>query len=175
MDAAAPAHWPADTCEPVLETTVGSVLRAAAAAVPEHTAIVAWGATPAERRSWTFAQLLGEAERAARALLARFAPGEHVAVYAHNIPEWLLLELGAGLAGLVLVTINPASRARELEYVLRRSRAAGLFHVASFRGNPLGEWVEEVRSGLRRCARSMPSRTGTGFLHRPRPALRCHA
>jgi fatty-acyl-CoA synthase len=92
--------------------------------------------------------LLRDAERVARALLARFRPGEHIAVYAPNVAQWLLLELGAGLAGLVLVTVNPANRARELEYVLRQSRSAGLFHVHGFRGNPMGEWVAQVRGQL---------------------------
>ncbi|MFO1402715.1 MAG: AMP-binding protein, partial [Steroidobacteraceae bacterium] len=120
----------------MLETTVGGALRAAAAAAPERTALIAWGAAPAGRQSWSFAALLREAERTAQALLARFRPGEHVAVYAGNCPEWQLLEFGAALAGLVLVTVNPASRERELEYLLRQSRAAGVFHGAGFRGNP---------------------------------------
>ena len=142
------SHWPADTSEPVLETTVGSVLRAAAAAAAEQPAIVAWGSEPGVRRTWTFAELLHDAERTARALLARFDPGEHVAVWAPNLPEWLLLEFGAGLAGLVIVTVNPAYRPRELDYVLRQSRSVGLFHVAGFRGNPMGATVAEVRPHL---------------------------
>ncbi len=124
------------------------MLRASAAAAAERTAVVAWGAAGDERRTWTFADLQRDAERTARALLARFAPGEHIAVYAGNSPEWLLLELGAGLAGLVLVTVNPASRARELDYVLRQSRSVGLFHAEAFRGNPLAEWVAQVRASL---------------------------
>jgi fatty-acyl-CoA synthase len=138
------SYWPADTTHPVLETTVGSVLRDAANAAPGRTAVVAWAVTPGQRRTWTYAALAQDAERTARALLARFAPGEHVAVYAPNSAEWLLLELAAGLAGLVLVTVNPASRARELDYILRQSRSAGLFHVAGFRGNPMGDWVDQV-------------------------------
>ena len=70
--------------------------------------------------------LLAASERVARALLGRFAPGARVAVWAPNSPEWLLLELGAALAGLTLVTVNPARRAREVEYVLGQSRAQGL-------------------------------------------------
>jgi fatty-acyl-CoA synthase len=142
------SYWPADTSEPILETTVGSILRDAAAAAPERTAIAAYGLAPGERRTWTFAELLHDAERTARALLQRFAPGEHIAVWANNIPEWLLLEFGAGLAKLVLVTVNPAYRARELDYVLRQSRAAGLFHIRGFRGNPMAETVAEVRPAL---------------------------
>ena len=142
------ACWPAERGEPVLETTVGGALRAAATAVPDRIALIAWGATAAGRRSWSFAALLHEAERTAQALRARFRPGEHVAVYAGNCPEWLLLEFGAALAGLVLVTVNPASRGRELDYLLRQSRAAGLFHGESYRGNPLAAWVGEVRAAL---------------------------
>jgi fatty-acyl-CoA synthase len=142
------SFWLADTREPVLETTVGSILRDAAAQAPDRTAVVAWGLEPGERRAWTYAELLRDAERTAHALLARFAPGEHIAVYAPNVAEWLLLELGAGLAGLVLVTVNPANRARELEYVLRQSRSSGVFFLDSFRGNPMSDWVTQVGQGL---------------------------
>ncbi len=140
--------WLADPSTPVLETTVGSVLRDAAGLAPHRTAVVAWGLRPGERRAWTYQELQRDAERVARALLTRFQPGEHIAVYAPNVAEWLLLELGAGLAGLVLVTVNPANRSHELEYVLHQSRAAGVFHCHSFRGNPMADWVAEVRPRL---------------------------
>ncbi len=55
-----------------------------------------------------------------------------------------MLEFGAGLAGVVLVTVNPGFRANELEYVLKQSRSAGVFVVNSFRGNPMLETVREV-------------------------------
>ncbi|HET7065161.1 MAG TPA: AMP-binding protein, partial [Rudaea sp.] len=142
------AYWPADTAERVLETTVGSILRDAAADAPDEVAAVAWGIVPAQRRTWTYAELLRDAERTAQSLLSRFEPGEHVAIWAPNLAEWLLLELGAGLAGIVIVTVNPAYRARELEYVLRQSRAVGLFHIESFRGNPMAEFVDQVRPAL---------------------------
>jgi len=144
MNLATYSYWPADTTHPVLETTVGSVLRDAADAAPDRTAIVAWTLAAGQRQTWTYAALLHDAERAAWALLTRFVPGEHIAVYAPNCAEWLLLELGAGLAGMVLVTVNPACRARELEFILRQSRSAGLFHVTGFRGNPMSEWVEQI-------------------------------
>jgi len=142
------AYWPADTSEPVLETTVGSILRDAAARAPDQTGAIAWGLVPGQRHAWTYAELLRDAERTAQALLSRFEPGEHIAIWAPNLAEWLLLELGAGLAGIVIVTVNPAYKARELEYVLRQSRAVGLFYIASFRGNPMAEWVDQVRPAL---------------------------
>jgi fatty-acyl-CoA synthase len=138
------SYWPADVSVPVLETTVGGILRAAAAAGPERPAMVAGVPDPAARRRWTYAQLLADAEQAARALTVRFAPGERLAVWAPNLPEWVILEYAAALAGLVLVTVNPALRPAELAYVLNQSGAAGIFLVPEFR-SPMAQFLEEVR------------------------------
>jgi fatty-acyl-CoA synthase len=137
-----------DTSIPLVPRTVGDALRAAAAAVPDRRAIVEGTPGPAPRRALTYAELLEQAERAARALLARFAPGERVAVWSGNSLEWILLEYAAALAGLVLVTVNPAYQEHELAYVLRQSRSAGLFHVAEYRGNPMARTVAKVRGDL---------------------------
>jgi fatty-acyl-CoA synthase len=104
--------------EAVLETTVGGVLREAAERAAETIALVEGTPDQASRRRWSYADLLTDAEQVARALLGRFAPGERVAVWAPNSPEWLLLEFGAALAGLTLVTVNPALRAGEVAHVL---------------------------------------------------------
>ena len=140
------SYVPADTSSPVLETTVGGILREAAARAPDRVALIE--GVPGERRSWTYAELLADAERVARALAARFAKGDRVAVWAPNIPEWVLLEYGAGLAGVVLVTVNPAYQPKELEYVLRQSRSSGIFYLRSFRGNPMEESLRQVADGL---------------------------
>jgi fatty-acyl-CoA synthase len=145
------SHWPPDTSEPVRETTVGGLLREAAAAAPHRAALVEGrpgASAPADRRRWTYAELLADSERVAQALLARFQPGDRVAVWAPNIPQWVLLEFGAALAGMVLVTVNPAYRPKELAYVLGQSGAAGLFLVPEFRGNPMRASLEEVRPDL---------------------------
>jgi fatty-acyl-CoA synthase len=144
MTTVAMSYWPADTSEPVMETTVGGILRAAAAAGPDMLAMVAGMPDPGARRRWTYAQLLADAEQAARALTARFAPGERLAVWAPNLPEWVILEFAASMAGLVLVTVNPALRPAELAYVLNQSGAAGIFLVPEFR-SPMAEFLEEVR------------------------------
>jgi fatty-acyl-CoA synthase len=142
------SYWPADTSEPVTETTIGGVLQAAAGAAPDRTALVFAQPGDPVRRRWTFAELLTEAERAAAALLARFDPGERIAVWAPSCPEWLLLEFGAALAGLTLVTVNPALRPRELRHVLGNSRAAGVFLAPEYRGASLEASLEEIRPRL---------------------------
>ena len=142
------SYWPADASQPVLEWTVGRLLHEAAAADPEGIALVEGVPDRESRRRWTFAQLHACAEHVARRLLRYFEPGERLAVWAPNLPEWVLVELGAALAGLTLVTVNPAYRSNELAYVLGQSRAAGLFLVRDYRGNSMAAALEEARPGL---------------------------
>jgi fatty-acyl-CoA synthase len=126
------------------DVTLGQLLGQAARSAPDRIALIAGHPEPALRRQWTYSELYAEAERTARALLTRFKPGERIAVWAQNLPEWVMLEFGTALAGMVLVTVNPGFRARELEYVLKQSRSAGVFAVDCFRGNPMLETVHEV-------------------------------
>src|SRR3954451_14539557 len=142
------SHWPADRSEPVLEQTIGDALRIAAATWGERTALIEGKLDTDQRRRWSFASLLEEAERVARALLGHFSPGERVAVWAANSPEWVMIEFGAALAGITLVTINPSYLAKELAYVLTRSKAVGLLVQPDYRGRDLLSVVEEVRPGL---------------------------
>ena len=128
----------------VRDITLGRLLEQAASSAPDRIALIAGVPDPALRRQWTYCELYSEAQRTARALLCRFKPGERIAVWAQNLPEWVMLEFGAGLAGIVLVTVNPGFRANEVEYVLKQSRSSGVFVVNSFRGNPMLETVREV-------------------------------
>ncbi len=138
------SHVAGPVAPAVRELTFGDLLRQAADAAPARLALITGVPDPAQRRQWTYAQLYREAQRTARALLARFKPGERVAVWAQNIPEWVMLEFGAGMAGMVLVTVNPSFRAKEVEYVLKQSRSAGVFVVNSFRDNPMLETARAV-------------------------------
>jgi fatty-acyl-CoA synthase len=140
------SYWPADQSVPLRDLTVGDLLREAAKDSPDVVGLV--GGVPGVDRRWTFAQVLTEAEQVARALLARFSPGERVAVWAPNLPEWVLLEFGAALAGIVLVTVNPAYQRHELAYVLGQSGAAGVVLVREWRGNPMLASLEAERGDL---------------------------
>src|SRR5919202_2033003 len=142
------SYLPADVSDSVRETTVGGILRDAAARAGGSLALVEGSPDATARRRWSYAELLAEAEQVARALLARFEPGERVAVWANNLPEWLLLEFGAALAGVTLVTVNPAYRASELMFVLKQSCANGIFLVPEYRGNPMADTLDQVKPAL---------------------------
>jgi fatty-acyl-CoA synthase len=141
------SSWPALRPDAVEDLTVGDVLRRAAEQAPDTTALVEGTGEPDHRR-WSYAELLAGAEAGARALLGRFEPGERVAARAHNVPEWVLLEMAAALAGLTLVTVNPALGGDELRHVLRHSRSAGVFQVREYRSLDLPGTLEAVRGEL---------------------------
>ncbi|MEZ5500773.1 MAG: AMP-binding protein [Steroidobacteraceae bacterium] len=140
--------FPAQDGEPENLTTIGAMLRRSVAAAPERVALKEIGQDGAVGRVWSYAQLLADSERLARALASRHAQGARIAVYANNIPEWVLLELACALAGVTLVTVNPAYQKRELRYVLEQSRSEAIYYVTGFRGNPMQAIVEAACSDL---------------------------
>jgi fatty-acyl-CoA synthase len=145
MNALTESYFPADRSAPLLDITLHDLLRKVASEVPERIALVEGVADPAARRRWTYAQLLSDAERVGRALLSRFKVGDRVVLYAANSPEWVLLQYGLSSAGLLLVPVNPAYTARELEYVLRNCRAAGVIYDEAYRGRDLRAVIAELK------------------------------
>ncbi len=141
------SYWTRNTEPDMLETTLGDLLRALACEVPERVALLE--ANPeGTRRQWTYLALLNSAERTAQALLSLFNPGERIAIWSPNSAEWILLQHGAAMAGLVLVTVNPAYQADELKFVLAASQATGVVHAGEYRGTNMGAVVEGIRGSL---------------------------
>ncbi|MEZ5152469.1 class I adenylate-forming enzyme family protein [Rhodococcus zopfii] len=140
--------WNAETDPHDSDSTIGDALIRAAARWGDRTALVE-GILGDDARRWTFGELLEASTHVARALLLRFSPGEHLAVWAANSPEWIQLEFGAALAGLTLVTVNPAFRQAELAYVLRQSRAVGIVVQPHFRSRDLLPIVTAALDGTR--------------------------
>lgn len=153
------SYWPADNARPILNISIGEALARTAAAVPDRIALVE--VVPAGMdsqvgagrtdRSWTYAELHADAARCAHWLLSQFDPGERICIWAPNVPEWVVLQYGAAMAGMILVTANPALKAAELEYVLRQSRSTSLFHLEGFRGVDTGALARQMEHlGIRR-------------------------
>ena len=131
------------------ETTAPGVLRAAAAAWPAQQALE----TPS--RQWTFAQLWTDVQAAARAFHALgLAPGERIAIWAPNQPEWIFAALGAQCLGAALVPLNTRLKGREAADILRRSRVRVLVTVEPFLGTDYpallaGETLPDLRHIVR--------------------------
>lgn len=144
------SFFPAQSDMSVRDIAIGDLLREVAAKTPDARALLEITQSGDSRRQWTYASLLDDSERLAQALGSRFKQGEHIVVWAPNIPEWVLMEYACALSGLVLVTANPAYQAKELRYVLEHSGAVALFLVDSYRGNPMADIAQEALDGLDR-------------------------
>ncbi len=138
------SYFPAQGGPEPSPMTIGDMLRQSAERAQDQPALKELTYEGAIARCWTYAELLADSERLARALASRHAEGARIAVYANNVPEWVLLELACGLAGITLVTVNPAYQKRELKYVLEQSRSEAIYYVADFRGNPMQEIADAV-------------------------------
>ena len=115
---------------PFRDLTVGALLARLAETLPEHEALVY-----ADRGlRLTFAALEAEARLIARGLMAcGVARRERVAVWATNVPEWVVLQFALAKIGAILVTVNTALRAHEIDYLLRQSEAATLITIRGFK------------------------------------------
>jgi fatty-acyl-CoA synthase len=124
------------TADPPLRgLTCAALLDEAAAAWPARDALVycAYDHGPTER--WSYAELRRRARDVGRALIAsEVRHGDRVAVWATNLPEWLLLQFGCAYAGAVLVPLNPLYRAAEVTYVLDKAQTGMLFVEPTNRG-----------------------------------------
>jgi len=127
---------------------VGELLREVAAAEPDRVFLIDGSGEHATRQRMSYGAVLRDSEKVARFLQREFSAEENVAVWAPNSLEWVLLELGAALAGITLVMINPAFRRDEVAYVLNQSRAVALFLVDEYRDNPMAATIATLRSEL---------------------------
>ena len=138
------SHFPSQKDAEIWEITVGDLLRRVASNDPNTIAMVDISENGDCGQSWTYSELFAQGERLAQALSKRFKARERIVVWAPNIPEWVIMEYAAGLAGLILVTANPSFQSSELRYVLEQSGAVGLFMVNEFRGNPMQDIAQEA-------------------------------
>ena len=142
------SHFPAQTDTPFREPTIGELLREQAAQRGAQLALREVLPDGRICREWDYAELLADCEKLGRALASRHKPGARIAIYAMNCPEWVLMQYAAALAGLTVVTVNPAYIPRELNYVLSQSGAEAIYHGTHARGTPLAPVVAEACSDL---------------------------
>ena len=122
------------------DVSVGALLSRLAEALPDRDALV----YPRADARWTFRSLNGEACLIARGLVANgVRPGDRVAVWATNVPEWIVLQFALAKIGAILVTVNTSLRANEIEYLLRQSDTSTLVTIAGFRQV---DYLAELRS-----------------------------
>jgi fatty-acyl-CoA synthase len=127
---------------PLLGQTIGDNLRAIVADFGDKEALV----VRSQNYRATYRQLWDATTEAARGLLALgVTAGERVGIWATNCHEWVVTQYATARIGAILVNINPAYQANELEYVLRQSGVRVLLHGRGFRQTVYAPMLETVR------------------------------
>lgn len=114
-----------------------------------------WGVREALRfqgRRWTFADLVREIDRVARGLIALgIEPGDKIALWMVNRPEFILAAWAVLKIGAVLVPVNTRFRTADVEYVLRQSDSTAL--ILAERSGPV-DYLGIVRQVVPALGRS---------------------
>jgi fatty-acyl-CoA synthase len=139
---------------------IGAYLDEVASVHGDREALVSFG----QGIRWTYTQLRQHAEHFALGLLQLgMEPGDRLGIWSPNRAEWAVVQFAAAKAGLILVNINPAYRALELEHVLRTAGCKALVTAASFKSSHYLEMIETLAPDFMR---------NSGITSQRLPALR---
>lgn len=123
------------------DKTIGRQLDELALNYPDNDAVV-YNDVP-YRRTWK--EFNDECNLIARGLLELgVGKGDHVAIWATNVPEWLLTFYATIKIGAVLVTVNTAYKVFELEYLLRQSDSKVLVMIDGWKSNSYVDIINEL-------------------------------
>jgi len=148
---------------PLQFATIGQALDATAAKWSAHPALIARH----QNVRWSYGELKQRVDTLAAAFLALgLTPGDRLGIWAPNCSEWALTQFASAKAGLILVNLNPAYRAHELEYSLNKVGCRALVIAERFKKGSFLEVLQSLAPELEACA---PNELRAARL----PQLRC--
>jgi len=133
-----------------IEKTISGMLREKAKASPERDFIVY-----ADRSlRFTYAEFDRRVDEMAKGFLAMgLKKGDHVGMWATNVPDWNTVMFACARLGLVFITVNTAYKLHELEYVLKQSDMACLCITDGWRDSDyvtmMNQLVPELKTAKR--------------------------
>ena len=126
---------------PLLEETISANLARTVAEHGDHEALV----SVEQGLRYTYREFAdGVGEVAAGLMAVGVQVGDRVGIWSPNSAEWVLVQYATARIGAILVTINPAYRVAELEYVLNQSGISVLVAAESFSHSDYRGMIEEV-------------------------------
>ncbi|WP_053692220.1 AMP-binding protein [Streptomyces sp. WM6372] len=126
---------------PLLGDTIGENLDRTVRRFPDRDALVDLAAG----LRWTYAELAADVDALALGLLdLGIVKGDRVGIWAPNRAEWTLVQYATAKIGAILVTVNPAYRSHEVEYVLRQAGIRLLVAAERFKSSDYAGMIEEV-------------------------------
>ena len=117
---------------PLQWATIGDQLRHAAQNFPDNDALV----TVWRNERYSYEHFYRICRRAAKGLMHMgVKKGDKVAILATNYTEWVITQFSTAMIGAVLVTVNPALREKELEYIIRDSECQTIISIEKFKSS----------------------------------------
>ena len=111
----------------------------------------------------TYPQFRDDVDTFARALIAMgVKKGDHVAIWATNVPQWYITFWATTKIGAVLVTVNTAYKIHEAEYLLRQSDTHTLVMIDGFKDSDYIGIIKELCPELetsepgKLCSKKLP-------------------
>ncbi len=105
----------------------------------------------------TYSEFRDDVDNCARALIALgVKQGDHVAIWATNVPQWYITFWATTKIGAVLVTVNTAYKIHEAEYLLRQSDTHTLVMVDGYKDSNYVEIMKELCPELDTAEKGTP-------------------
>ena len=126
--------------QPLLDLTIDGLLMRAVEERGDDIALI----VPHQNIRWSYSELASAVDELAGSLLSLgLKKGDRVALCSPNRYEWIVTQLATARVGLILVCINPAYRAAELEFALNKTQSKALFTAPRFKTS---DYVEMLRT-----------------------------
>ena len=119
--------------------------------------VVKWGTNDAlvvrhQNIRWTYTELKQRVDALAAGLLALgLSPGDRIGIWAPNCAEWAVTQFATAKCGLILVNLNPAYRASELEFSLNKVECRALVLAERFKNTPFIDVLRSIAPELDGC------------------------
>ncbi len=125
--------------------TIGELFDRQTAATPDRL----YFAHHTRNEEYSYGEFKRLVDAAAKGLLAiGIGKGDHVAIWAGNVTEWVVTQYATAKIGAVLVTVNPSYQLAELQYLLAQSRTNALVMAPEFRGSDYVAMLRETLPGI---------------------------
>lgn len=125
----------------IVHKTIGELLDETAEKFPTKEAII----YVEQNLRYTYREFQDVCNTIAKGLMSMgVRKGDHIAIWASNIPEWVITQYASAKIGAVLVTVNTSYQSQELEYLLKQSDATTLLLMEEFKGASYLEIFKDI-------------------------------
>ena len=130
----------------IVRKTIGQMFNEIAKKVPNREALIH---TDVNVR-YNYSLLLWEVDRAAKGLIKMgIEAGDRVALWAPNIPEWVVAQLALSKIGAILVPLDPGAGLKALQFLLGQSESKAIIMASGLEGDEYVDLILEARDHVR--------------------------